>query len=169
LIETEQKMTKPTPPHMRLLLGNPSKRPPKTPRVFPALDDLRPPRGMTPGGRRAWRGLIPQLQRAGLCFSLDAIAARMLCENIALCAALAKVVAKEPTTTTEAGTTKTSGSAITLARVQAQTLRLFAEFGLTPRARSMLDVRPPLLPTSAVREPATAGSKYFGDDTKEKR
>ena len=72
---------RPTPTHLKVLAGNPGKRPIRPERHLPAASKRRP--AWIPAedseAVRAWKRITPALLRAGLLTELDVLACSLLC------------------------------------------------------------------------------------------
>src|ERR1041385_3209826 len=76
--------TLPTPTKIRILNGNPSRRPlpVNEPQFTPGIPDR--PTGMSPGARKQWDGLVGEMADAGVLRRVDGGALAMLCEDLAM-------------------------------------------------------------------------------------
>lgn len=128
---------KPTPTRLRLIRGNPGKRPlPKDePKVV--AKRLPMPVGMSPGARAHWRQFTKALEGAKITTDLDRQALRALCET---CAAWEEAQARvwkhgmvvkgaknQPRRSPYVGIANTAFEQMT---------RMLAEFGMTPSSRT---------------------------------
>lgn len=131
---------RPTPTHLRLVKGNPGKRPvnaaePKPRRELPAA-----PAHMTAEARVAWGRLTVLLDQMGVLTSADAYALERLAELYAeVCALTAALDAEGRTyeSATQNGTIiRPRPEAAMLADADRRFRAYLIEFGLTPAARS---------------------------------
>src|ERR1700677_1826042 len=84
----------PTPTAIRILNGNPSRRPLPTnePQYTPGVPER--PKGMSPGARKEGDGLVGEMALSGVLRLVDAGALAMLCEDIALLGTLRRGLAE---------------------------------------------------------------------------
>ena len=150
---------RPKPTALKLVTGNPGRRPlpknePKPRRVAPA-----PPERLSRGAMVAWGSLCERLGRLGVMTEMDVDALEQLCENIAEVHLLrADLVAHGMFEKI----TRTNGSVVTVPRAQYTALgdaerrlrAMLAEFGLTPSARTKVTAAPD-------EQPADPAAKYF--------
>lgn len=132
---------KPKPTALKLVTGNPGRRPlnkkePKPKRVIPS-----PPEHMSARAMAAWGALSTRLDRLGLLTELDALALEQLCENYGEILELrADIVAngRFQTVTTQSGDAmeRVRPAATLLSDAERRFRAMMAEFGLTPSARS---------------------------------
>lgn len=156
---------KPKPTHLKLVTGNPGKR--RLNRAEPKLEAggvPQPPAELSSDARNEWRRVARQLHQAGLLAGLDRAALAAYCQAYARWRAaeraLAVMAEKDPVT---AGLLiKTSnGNAIQnplvgiANKAAAAMVRFAAEFGMTPSARSRIEVAPH---DDGTRDPA---ANYF--------
>lgn len=135
---------KPTPSALKLVKGNPGRRPPrkrepKPKRVIPSA-----PEHITERAKLAWEALSTRLDRYGLLTELDALAFEQLCENYAEILQLrADVVAHGRTmvVTTTTGDTREAArpSVAMLSDAEKRFRMMMSEFGLTPSARTRVN------------------------------
>src|SRR5690606_6453653 len=129
---------KPKPTNLKIVQGNPGKRPLNQAEPQPGvLEDLTPPTGLDAYGRDAWKRNAPVLARLGLLTEADRDALAAYCmaysrwrrANIAL----RKVKPDDESY---------RAIAVTVEKAE-QSMRLLAgEFGMTPSSRSRLQVAP---------------------------
>lgn len=132
---------KPKPSALKLVAGNPGKRPlpknePKPKRVIPSA-----PAHLTDGAKLAWGALSTRLDRLGLLTELDAYALEQLCENYAEILVLRediKTCGRFQTVTTQSGDQmERARPAMTqLNDAERRFKGMMCEFGLTPSART---------------------------------
>lgn len=149
---------KPEPTHLRLVKGNPSRRPlPKDepkPRVALRMPD--PPSHLNAPAKREWRRKAPELHRIGLLTKIDDGALAAYCYSYGIWVEatkeLAKVKRKMAADGKEAyggflASTKTSvmvNPLVTVARdALRDMMRVAVEFGMTPSARTRIEAEPP--------------------------
>jgi P27 family predicted phage terminase small subunit len=141
------------PTHLRLLRGNPGKRPIK-PEPEPAVPDKppEPPNFLSDEAKNEWWRVAPELHALSLLTVLDVMPLAAYCQAcadwIAAEQANAVMAANDPetkglTVTGSAGT-RLINPLVKIARCAAADMVRFAgEFGMTPRARSYLDAPGP--------------------------
>ena len=135
---------KPKPTHLRLLQGNPGKRPLNVNEPKPSLDIPNPPEHLNEVGRKEWTRLAEQLQRLGLLTSVDWTA------FAAYCTVFSRWVdAEEALKKTGPVVKSPSGYPIispfyTVANQSLQQIRSYlTEFGMTPASRSRISLGNP--------------------------
>ena len=157
--------TLPTPTKIRILNGNPSRRPLPTnePQFTPGIPD-RPV--MSAGARKQWDGLVGEMATSGVLRRVDGGALAMLCEDLAMLDTLRKGLAAQAREITNKAREKKqqiSGNALTalsrttegrrtlstIRELSAQIIIQRREFGLTP--------------SSSTRVQASGGAAQFID------
>ena len=140
--------TLPTPTKIRILNGNPSRRPLPTnePQFAPGIPD-RPP--MSAGARKQWDALVDEMALSGVLRRVDGGALAMLCQDLAMLDTLRKGLAAQAREITNKAKEKKqpiSGNALTalsrttegrrtlstIRELSAQIIIQRREFGLTP-------------------------------------
>jgi P27 family predicted phage terminase small subunit len=154
---------KPTPTYLKLVTGNPGRRPLKA-RAEPQGGVPRPPAVLGADAVAEWRRVAVKLSRLGLLATIDRAALAAYCQAygrwVAAERALALMAERDPVT---AGLLiKTSnGNAIQnplvgiANKAAAAMVRYAAEFGMTPSARSRVEGAP------EGRNGDAAAAKYF--------
>ena len=141
--------TLPTPTRIRMLNGNPSRRPLPTnePQFAPGVPDR--PKGMSTEARKLWDGLVAEMANAGVLRRVDGGALAMLCEDLAMLdtlrrglAAQARDIARKAkqknqqisgnALTALSRTTEGRRTLSTIRELSAQVIIQRREFGLTP-------------------------------------
>jgi phage terminase small subunit len=141
--------TPPTPTKIRILNGNPSRRP--LPANEPQFAQGIPPRpaGISAGARKQWDGLVAEMADAGVVRRVDGGALAMLCEDLAMLDTLRKGLAaqaREITLKAKLKKQQISGNALTalsrttegrrtlttIRELSGQIIVQRREFGLTP-------------------------------------
>lgn len=152
--------TKPT--ILKILAGNPGKRPlpENEPHAKPGLP--RCPNGMSAEGKRVWRALGKQLADCGIVTQTDGPAFELLVAAYLEWHEAAKKVAATGPIWLEQGQGKIPKFAyspywVQSQRAQKQLLAILREFGMTPSARTGVKV----LGTSEQEESADPAVKYF--------
>jgi P27 family predicted phage terminase small subunit len=149
---------KPKPTALKVIEGNPGRRPLNASEpVPPVLDSIEPPAYLSKRARTYWNLLAPHMIAAGVLTVLDAPLFSLLCEAHARCeAAQREIERKGAVIRGSRGTPISSPYARIANREGALVLRLSVEFGLTPSARSRIDVDVPRPQTEIER-------RFFGD------
>jgi P27 family predicted phage terminase small subunit len=131
---------KPVPTALRVLRGNPSKRPLPVGPTAPGLPaDTPAPTWLEPAARREWERLAPILAGAGLLTALTAPALAVLCvETTVWQSARARMRKKGHVVAGE----KSPYIAIAQ-QALGNVLKLYAEFGMTPMAVSRVTTTAP--------------------------
>jgi P27 family predicted phage terminase small subunit len=135
---------KPKPTHLKLLEGNPGKRPintrePKPPPVTPTC-----PRHLSDDAKKEWRRVTPLLDTLGLLTKIDRAALAMYCEAwgrwVQAEEALRKfgVMVKSPN-----GFPMQSPYLAVANKAMGQMRGLLAEFGMSPASRTRISVEQP--------------------------
>lgn len=137
--------TKPT--HLKLVEGTyrPDRAPKKEIAPPPALSDT-PPRGLDVHARRVWRQYAPLLRRLGLLTQADTQSFLSLCEawsryeraNVRL-----RAVFRQQSALTPERLSFIRQAEVSVERAEHTLRQLWSEFGMTPAARSRLDVYAP--------------------------
>lgn len=152
---------KPTPTHLKLVKGNPGRRPLPA-KGKPAERDSPPaPAHLTASARRAWDSVSAMLARAGVLALVDAMAVELLCEAYADWRAARDELTAfgsnyYQTVNQAGGIMHRAHPALAVMRDADRRIKAWlAEFGMTPSARTRIDVAP------ASDEPADPAEKYF--------
>jgi phage terminase small subunit len=139
----------PTPTKIRVLNGNPSRRPLPTnePQFTPGVPDR--PSGMSAAAQKKWDELVGEMANSGVLRRVDGGALSMLCEDLAMLDTLRKGLAAQASEITRKAREKKqqiSGNALTalsrttegrrtlttIRELSAQIIIQRREFGLTP-------------------------------------
>lgn len=136
----------PKPTALRIIEGNPSKRPLNDAEPTPAPNRGKPrPAHTSPWmndeAKKMWRRLVPELEKLQLYTVVDWVAMAMLCETYALYIDQVKEINRQGTTfVTETGY-EGIRPCVSIARKALKDLEsLLCEFGLTPASRSRIKV-----------------------------
>lgn len=131
----------PKPTVLRVLEGNPSRRPLPVGEPQPALGMPRMPEWLPAEAKREWRVLAPKLRRLKLLTEVDGTAFGAYCLVIAqLRAAQAILDVKGFTVTTPSGYKQQRPEVAIVNRSLALLARYSAEFGLTPAGRARITI-----------------------------
>lgn len=128
---------KPVPTPIRLLRGNPGKRPllSNEPKVGPKL--LRPPRELSDAARKVWSREGKMLLNVGVITALDAAAFAAYCVPYARWLEVTALLAKSPTLIKNRHGDLVLNPLLRVAReAQEQYTRALAEFGMSPVSRT---------------------------------
>ncbi|MGH8578872.1 MAG: phage terminase small subunit P27 family [Gammaproteobacteria bacterium] len=130
---------KPTPTNLRLLHGNPGKRPVPKKEPRPSVTFLRTPADLSDEAKRHWRRFARPLYEAGILTELDGLALRMLCEALVLWEEAGREVEREGLVIPGYnGNLVISPYARIANTAFDQVTRLLAEFGMTPASRTRI-------------------------------
>lgn len=155
---------KPKPTHLKLVTGNPGKRPlPQAEaKVIPALPS--PPPHLSDEAKVEWGRVSEELFKVGLLSGIDRAALAAYCQAYGRWVQAERAIAEMAK---RAGLTgglmikTTNGNAVqnplvgTANKAAADMVRYAAEFGMTPSARSRINATPP----AEAEDPA---SRFFG-------
>ncbi len=135
------------PSHLKLVQG--TFRPDRAPSkeiAPPPVKTIDPPKGLDVHARRAWRTYGPMLRRLGLLTEADLQAFVLLCQTWArherAQARLRAVYRQKPNVTIEA-IEYIRKAEVSVEQAGRELRQLWSEFGMTPAARSRLDVSAP--------------------------
>lgn len=131
----------PKPTQLRVLQGNPGKRPlPKgepRPRVVP----MPCPRWLLPEAKREWRRVAPELKRLGLATVVDRTALAAYCQAYARWRQAEEVLTREGLVFETASGYLAPRPEVAIAQKSMQLMKGFAtEFGFTPSSRTRISV-----------------------------
>ena len=151
---------RPKPTHLRLVQGNPGKRPINKAEPQPRRELPSPPAHLSDGARVAWGRLTVLLDRMGVLTEADAYALERLAELYAEIVELSETLAERGRvyeSTTESGGTivRPRPEAAMLADADRRFRAYLIEFGLTPAARSKVRV-------DGAGETTDPAAAYFG-------
>jgi P27 family predicted phage terminase small subunit len=136
----------PKPTQLKLLTGNPGRRPLNTREPEPALQSASLPahlRWLPDEAKAEWKRLAPELARLRLLTVLETGLLAMYCEAYALWVQASKIVAKEGFTFTSANGNPRPHPALAVSRAAAETVvKIAAQFGMTPASRTRVAVSP---------------------------
>jgi P27 family predicted phage terminase small subunit len=151
-VRLSNKGPRPKPTHLRLVLGNPSRRPLNSDEPKPDPKLLKAPDELGADAKIEWRRMAVQLYNLGLLTGLDRAALAAYCTSygrwITAERALAKQAERDPQTQALLVMTK-KGNVIqnplvgTANKAMAAMVHYAAEFGMTPSARSRIKAESP--------------------------
>lgn len=131
---------KPVPTAIKILRGNPGRRPLPTSEPMPAaLEETHaPPAWLHETAKREWRRLAPVLARAGLLTALDVDALTSYCVQYSLWRQAVAVLRRKGVIQVdkETGIARQSPYLLIARQTQASLTKLLVEFGMTPSARA---------------------------------
>jgi P27 family predicted phage terminase small subunit len=128
---------------MKLITGNPGRRPVATPPRPPATLPQCPAH-LSKLAKAEWKRLAPQLHELGLLTALDRPALALYCQSWARWVEAEQQLAADGLTVpSRGGVLKANPWVAIVARAQQDMHRLAAEFGMTPLARQRVKVEPP--------------------------
>lgn len=134
---------KPTPTALKILKGNPGRRPlngnePKPKKGAPSC-----PTWLNAEAKREWRRIVPELERLGLLTLVDRAALAAYCQSYARWQQAEKVIEKQGMTMATPQGFEVARPEVAIARQQMQLVHKFAtEFGLSPSSRSRVNAKP---------------------------
>ncbi len=142
----------PKPTRLKVLQGNPGKRPLNTSEPEPELGTPSRPGWLSSEAKREWSRVVPELARLGLLAKIDRALITAYCVAWGTyVAALADIEANGATFRTDKGYVGPRPSVGIAARALEQMLQLSARFGFTPSDRGKLH-----LPEPKARDPFEA-------------
>ena len=135
---------KPTPTALRLLRGNPGKRPlnAQEPQPLAATPDC--PEHLDAAAALEWVRIVPELETLGLLTLIDRAALAAYCQAYSRWQAAEAIIATEGLTTLNLKTgCVRAHPAVSIAKESMRLVREFmSEFGLSPASRTRLKVEP---------------------------
>ncbi|CAJ2878554.1 P27 family phage terminase small subunit [Burkholderia pseudomallei] len=136
---------KPTPTALKLVRGNPGKRPLNDAEPSPpAVSDMECPHWLSAAAKPHWPAIADQLHRAGLLTDIDHTALGLYCEAFARWVdANEKVVKLGAVVKSAHGYPIPSPYLQVANQAYAQLTRMLAEFGMTPSSRSRVTAKKP--------------------------
>ncbi|MBF4041896.1 phage terminase small subunit P27 family [Burkholderia pseudomallei] len=136
---------KPTPTALKLVRGNPGKRPLNDAEPSPpAASDMECPHWLSAAAKPHWPAIADQLHRAGLLTDIDHTALGLYCEAFARWVdANEKVVKLGAVVKSAQGYPIPSPYLQVANQAYAQLTRMLAEFGMTPSSRSRVTAKKP--------------------------
>ena len=136
---------KPTPTALKLVRGNPGKRPINDAEPTPlASIDLECPDWLSAPAREHWPAIAEQLRAAGLLSDIDHAALGLYCEAFARWKDANEKVVKLGAVVKSANGYPIPSPYLQVAnQAYAQLTRMLAEFGMTPSSRSRVAVKKP--------------------------
>lgn len=134
---------KPKPTVLKVLQGNPGKRPLNNDEPMPAVGAGRPPSWLDRAAKAHWKELAPMLTRLGVLTEADRPAFTMLCQAWSEWRAAVRMLKGQDTIfVAESGYTQVTGY-VSLERLRKRDYQqLGAKFGLSPSDRTAIKVQP---------------------------
>lgn len=130
---------KPVPTRLKILAGNPGKRPINTNEPQPALAFPQCPPELGPAAHAEWDRLVPELGELGLLTHFDRAALAAYCAAYALWAEATAAIQKYGAMVKSPSGYPMQSPYIGIANRQAELMiRLASEFGFTPASRSRI-------------------------------
>lgn len=153
----------PKPTLLKLVSGNPGRRPLNALEVVPPPGPLPPPDFLDEQSRRVWDSLAPQLASTGLARPIDAGVLARYCVLFVLWIDAVEVVRKHgPVITTRQGgkvvSMKELPHSAVIRRLHQSMLLVEREFGLSPAARTRINAE---VDRSAKGDPNEIKRKFF--------
>lgn len=151
---------KPKPTHLKVITGNPGRRPLNENEIQPPVRRTapRPPSHLLPEARAEWRRLVPSLSLLGILSDLDVSPFAAYCQSYARWVQAERLLAglaEQDATGRDAMLIKTRAGGVTpnpliwVARSAANDMvRYASEFGFTPSSRARLHATAPSAATS---------------------
>jgi P27 family predicted phage terminase small subunit len=137
---------RPKPTVLKILAGNPGKRKVSGDEPRPekaAKGARRCPAWMPPQGKRLWKSLVPELEKLNLLSKIDDATLEGACANYARALQAEALVKKQGLViVTDKGFTIQHPAVSIAKNAWASWLRFATEFGLTPSARSRINIKP---------------------------
>lgn len=136
---------KPKPTHLKVLQGNPGKRPLNKNEPKPEPRAPYCPRWLSKRAKEEWKRIVPELEKLGLLTKIDMAALAGYCQAYARWREAEEILEREGLTmehTNKAGATNVSlHPAFFAAQKYLAQMKAFAtEFGLTPSSRSRINL-----------------------------
>lgn len=141
---------KPKPTKLKLLQGNPGRRPLNLAEPQPAAGVPKCPAWLDVTAKAKWREVAPELARIGVLTKIDGSMLAAFCKNFSRWVAAEKILTKQGMTSeSDTGLIKTRPE-LRIAEEAMRQMRAFAsEFGLSPSSRSRLTGTPGQVKTGA--------------------
>ena len=134
---------KPKPTAVKILAGNPGKRPLNDSEPRPPVPDSTPyaPRHLNAEAKKEWRRVLPIMMRIGLYTEIDRAAMAMLCQEWGRwVVAEREVQEKGEIVTSDKGYMYQNPWRHEANKAQEQMRRMMTEFGMTPSSRSRFNL-----------------------------
>lgn len=136
---------KPKPTHLKLLEGNPGRRPINGAEPQPTAGPPSCPAHLNPSGKAEWKRLARELQAIGILTQIDRGVLAGYCQSWGRWVEAERKLKESPALIrTPAGYVQLSPWLTIANRERELMLRFMAELGLTPSSRTRLNVQPPV-------------------------
>lgn len=144
---------KPIPTRLKVITGNPGKRPLNKLEPRPLASAPTCPDWLSPDAKEQWDALLPELDEVGLLTKIDVSAYTALCEAWALLKQASQALQKDGIVLLDKdGNLIRTNPTVRVIKAAMDTIRaLSAEFGLTPSSRSKVTVTPNRSPNPFAR------------------
>lgn len=135
--------TKPKPTKLKILEGNPGKRPlnehePKPKPITPTC-----PRWLSPAAKKEWKRIVPELESLGLLTCVDGAALEGYCQSYARWVEAEQFMVKHGTIFKTPSGYIQQMPQVAIAQKYLNIVKAFCgEFGLTPSSRSGINIKP---------------------------
>lgn len=134
---------RPTPNALKLLNGNPGKRPLNANEPKPAPIAPKCPGHLDAAARREWKRIGPELESLGLLTRIDMAALAAYCQSYSRWIEAEKMIRKHGMLIKSPNGYPQVSPFLTVVNKSIDQMRAFlTEFGMTPAARSRIDVKP---------------------------
>jgi len=135
---------KPKPRKLKLIEGNPGKRPIKKPSISETDDHVTMPRFLGAEAKKLWKELAPELKKRGLLTALDRAAFSGLCASYGHMVEMERIIQKEGSTIVDNRGVTRKHPAVTILNQFFSLFKSFSEmFGLSPLARERISIPEP--------------------------
>jgi P27 family predicted phage terminase small subunit len=132
---------KPKPTNLKILNGNPGKRPINKNEPKPSPIAPKCPQWLTPEAKREWKRIVPDLERLGLLTVVDRVALAGYCQAYARWREAEEFITKHGSIFKTPSGYIQQVPQVSIAQKNLLIVKGFcAEFGLTPSARSRINV-----------------------------
>lgn len=139
-----QRGTKPKPTALKLIEGNPGKRPLNVNEPKPKPKRPACPAWLNKEARKMWKRLAPELDRLGLLTVVDGEAFAAACQSYGIWAECEQILKAEGRTVlvaTKAGEHEAARPEVAIGNAALKNFKMFcSEFGLTPSSRTGIHI-----------------------------
>ena len=136
---------KPTPTRMKLVMGNPGKRPLNENEPRPKVKVPRVPQHLDKTAKAEWSRIVKQLKTLGLISSIDRAALAAYCQAYSRWSQAEESLAKAGLLVKTVNGNVVQNPLVGIANRSMELMhRFLAEFGMTPSSRSRLSIEPPV-------------------------
>ena len=132
---------KPKPTRLKVIAGNPGKRPLNKNEPKPMTNTPDCPPELSPAAQQEWKRLVSELSALNMLTNLDRVALATYCEAYALWVEAISAIRKYGTMVKSPSGYPMQSPYLAIANKQAEIMmRIASEFGLTPASRSRIAV-----------------------------